>query len=174
MKNRTTYEIGTLILYDWKGVCRVERIGTVPFQKDDGRCYYELCAVFSNSNEYIYIPIDTALFMRPLISREEAEEYLDLFPSLAPKPFSGRTSGELTAHYQEMLAACGIKDCLLLIKEVHAKREGLAQRKKKLGQADVQYLRIAERLVCEEFAAVLQATPAAIRDRLYAAMQSAY
>lgn len=161
------YAVGTSILYGRTGVCRVEGIGTPPFQKNDGHSYYTLRAVFSTSGELIYIPVDTSAVMRPLIGRSEAAGYLDLISMLKPKAFSARRPADLVAHYQEMLTSCEPKDCLLLIKEVYWKQRTL----KKVGQVDARYLKIAERLVCEELAAALDTKPESIRKRLYAAME---
>ncbi len=161
------YEVGTSVLYGRTGVCRVEGIGTPPFQKNDGHRYYMLRSVFSTSGELIYIPVDTSVSIRPLINSGEASDYLNLFPQLKPKAFNSRRPAELIAHYQELLASCDLKSFLLLIKEVYFKQKEL----KKLGQVDTRYLKIAERLVCEELAAVLDTVPESIRRQLYAAME---
>lgn len=60
---------------------------------------------------------------------------------------------------------------MLLIKEISTKQKDLSSHGKKLGTVDEQYLKLAERLVCEEFAAVLHTTPDAVRKRLHAAMR---
>lgn len=161
------YSVGTSVLYGRTGVCRVEGIGTPPFQKSDGHTYYMLRSVFSTSGELIYIPVDTAVSMRPLINSGEASGYLDLIPQLKPQAFSARRPADLAAHYQELLASCDWKSSLLLIKEVYCKQKEL----KKLGQVDSRYLKIAERLVCEELAAVLGTGPDSIKRRVYAAME---
>ena len=75
---------------------------------------------------------------------------------------------ERTAHCQSMLASHKVEDRLLLIKELHAKQRERLRQKKLLGQMDTQYLKLAERLICEEFAVVLDTTPELIRERLYA------
>ena len=160
------YTVGTPILYGRTGVCRVEGIGTPHFQKDDGQTYYTLRSVFSTSGELIYVPVDTVASMRPLIGREEAADYLGLISQLELKSFGSKKPAELIAHYQEMLASCQPKDCLLLIKEVYWKQKSL----KKLGQVDARYLKIAERLVCEEFAVAMGTGPESVKRRLYAAM----
>lgn len=147
-------------------MCKVEGIGTPHFQKDDGHTYYTLRSVFSTSGELIYVPVDTAV-VRPLIGRGEAADYLAQVSELRPKAFNSKKPTELIAHYQEMLASCQPKDCLLLIKEVYCKQKTL----KKLGQVDTRYLKIAERLVCEELAAVLDTKPESIRKRLYSAIE---
>lgn len=47
------YKIGTLVLYDKRGVYKIEGVGPPPVQGTSGN-YYKLRAVFSNSNEIIY------------------------------------------------------------------------------------------------------------------------
>ena len=161
------YEVGTLVLYDKRGVYRVESVGAPPVRGTTGD-YYKLCAVFSNSNEIIYAPVDTSSSMRPLISGGEAAHYLELFSQLEPHVFRSGKTMELTAHYQSMLASRKVEDCLLLIKEIHARQRELVRQKKRLGQVDTQYLKLAEKLVCEEFAVVLDTAPELIRERLHA------
>lgn len=77
---------------------------------------------------------------------------------------------ELAAHYQEVLVPDDPESLLLLIKEIYFKEKGLTAHRKKLGQVDSRYLKVAERLVCEEFAVALQTSPESIKKRLYARM----
>ena len=56
-------------------------------------------------------------------------------------------------------------------KQMGLTQKELAARSKKLGQVDVRYQKLVERLVCEEFAAALGATPDSMKGRLYAAME---
>lgn len=160
------YEVGTLVLYDKRGVYKIESVGAPPIRGTSGD-YYKLCAVFSNSNEIIYTPVDTVSSMRPLISGSEAAHYLELFSQLEPHVFRSGKTMELTAHYQSMLASHKVEDYLLLIKEIHISQKEMIRQKKRLGQRDTQYLKLAEKLICEEFAVVLDTTPDLIRERLY-------
>ena len=57
------YRIGTLVLYDKRGVYKIESEGPPPVRGASGN-YYRLCAVFSNSNEIIYTPVDMVASMR--------------------------------------------------------------------------------------------------------------
>lgn len=164
------YEIGTSILYGRTGVCQIEEIGSAPSRKQDEQSYYKLRAVFSNSGELIYIPVDSTVAMRPLIDGDEAAGYLESVTRMEPEVFPSRRPAELVAHYQEALASCQPENCLLLIKEIYLKGRELHARKKSLGQVDDRYLKIAERLVCEEFAVALKTEPDSIKERLYAAL----
>ena len=162
------YEIGASILFGRTGVCQIEDIGSAPGQNQDKQSYYKLRVMFSTSGERIYIPVDSAVDMRPLIDGDKASGYLELMPQLKPKVFSSRKPAELIAHYQETLASCQPENCLLLIKEIYLKK--MNTRNKKLGQVDDRYLKLAERLVCEEFAVALKTGPDFIKERLYTAM----
>ncbi|WP_251317661.1 hypothetical protein [Flintibacter muris] len=165
------YRAGTLILYERRGVYEIESIGEPPSSVEGGGLYYKLRSPFSTSNEIIYTPVDTTAFMRPLIDKAQAAQYLELCSQLESCPFSSRKTMDLAAHYRGMLASCKLEDCLLLIKEIYAKQRELASHSKKLGQVDQQYLKLAERLVCEEFSAVLHTTPELVKKQLYAAMR---
>lgn len=160
------YEVGTLVLYDKRGVYRIESMGAPPVREISGD-YYRLCAVFSNSNEIIYTPAGTVSSMRPLISGSEAVRQLELFSQLEPRIFRFGKPMDLIAHYKSMLASHKVEDCLLLIKEIHIRQKEMVRQKKQLGQTDTQYLKLAEKLICEEFAVVLDTTPDLIRERLY-------
>lgn len=161
------YGIGTLVLYNKRGVYKIDSVGTPPVRGTTGD-YYKLCAVFSSSNEIIYTPVDGASSMRPLISSSEAADYLELFSQMEPHVFRSGKPMELTARYQSMLASHKVEDCLLLIKEIYVRQEEMVRQKKRLGQVDIRYLKLAEKLICEEFAAALNTTPDLIRERLYA------
>ena len=92
-------------------------------------------------------------------------------PGLEARAFHARRPADLTTHYQKLLATCRLEDSLVLLKELHCKQKELAARSKKLGQVDIRYQKLVERLVCEEFAAALGATPDSMKGRLYAAME---
>lgn len=68
------FKKGTLLIYDTAGVCRVEDVGMpegLPVS-DKKKQYYKLAPVFGVGT--IYIPVDTKVFMRPVISKQEAEK----------------------------------------------------------------------------------------------------
>lgn len=165
------YAVGTSILYGRMGVCQVESIGASPFPEENGRPYYKLRARFSSSGERVYIPVGAEASMRPLVDGGAASGYLALLPRLEVRAFHARRPADLTDHYQKLLATCRLEDCLILLKELYCKQKELAARSRKLGQVDIRYQKLAERLVCEEFAAALDTTPDFMRGRLYAAME---
>ena len=71
------FETGTYIVCGQHGVCRVESVGKLQLTEASGdKEYYTLSKVYSRGG-VLYVPADSEkVVMRPVISREEAEEYL--------------------------------------------------------------------------------------------------
>lgn len=71
-----------MIVYGSSGVCRVDAVG--PLQRagpDPERAYYTLSPMFSSG--VVYTPVDTSVFMRPVLSQSEVETLIDhLFTTL--------------------------------------------------------------------------------------------
>ena len=68
------YEIGDKIIYGENGVCVVERIAPLEISgASKDKLYYHL-RPFTGSGTY-FTPVDSGAFMRPVMSRDEAEGY---------------------------------------------------------------------------------------------------
>ena len=167
------YTVGTYLLYRSAGVCRVEGMDAPKMAKAEKRQYYKLRPAFSTGLDYIYVPLDSPVPLRPIISSGEAARYLDSVSRLKPKAAAMQKTAELSAHYQDLLSTGDPESSLLVIKEIWEKEKGLTGTggKRKLNQADVKYRRLAEKLVCEEFAAALHTEPEAMKERLYQEME---
>ena len=84
------YKIGEKIIYGKTGVCVVESIEekTVPGGK---RPYYTLKPMYQQNN-VIYAPADSdKIFMRPLISRENAERLVESVSAIRDSVLAGNT-----------------------------------------------------------------------------------
>ena len=83
------YQIGDLIVYGGTGVCRVEKVEAPKLKGTDGkRQYYTLKPLYQDGT--ICIPVDTKVFMRPVISREEAEKLIDAIPEVKAEAYHDR------------------------------------------------------------------------------------
>ncbi len=165
------YTVGTYLLYRSAGVCRVEGMDAPKMAKAEKRRYYKLRPAFSEGVDYIYVPLDSPVPLRPIISSGEAARYLDSIARLKPGKAEMQKTADLTAHYRSLLSTGDPEKSLLVIKEIWEKEKGLTGGKRKLNQAEIKYRRLAEKLVCEEFAAALHTEPEAMRERLYRAME---
>ncbi len=148
------YEIGDLIIYGSEGVCRVESVGASPVSgADKERLYYTLSPLYRTG--YVFTPVDSGVFMRPVISKEEALELIRQIPSIEGEAYENRNLRFLTEHYQECLQTHKCYDLVKLIKDVYVKRESAIRRGKKLGQIDERFMKRAEDMLYGELAVAL-------------------
>ncbi len=149
------FEKGSLMVYDTAGVCRVEDIGVpegLPAARE-GREYYKLSPVFGSG--IIYIPVDTKVFMRPVISRQEAERLIRRIPEIRENLCESNNQKALENHYKEFLLTHDCEDLVQLIKTVYMKNKNLERVGKKAGKTDIQYMKRAMALLHEELSIAL-------------------
>lgn len=148
------YRIGDLIVYSGEGVCRVEDIGTPNSSgAQSARIYYTLAPLYRTG--LVYTPVDGNVFMRPVISREEAIALIRQIPDTEAAACEERNLRFLTEHYQSCLQRHDCLETVKLIKSIGQKRQNAASRGKKLGQIDERYRKRAEDLLYGELAVAL-------------------
>lgn len=151
------FQVGELILYGNTGVCRVESIGrregNLLSPEEKKKDYYTLAPLFSDG--VIYAPVDTTVFMRPILSKEQALELIHHIPQIKAEPFATRDQRVLSEHYRTFFDKHNCEDLLQLICNIYVKGENLSKSKKKVGSTDQQYLRRAKNLLHGELAAAL-------------------
>lgn len=94
------YQVCELIVYGGTGVCRVEAVAT-PQQRgpEAGRQYYLLKPLYQDGT--IRIPVDSKVFMRPVISRQEAEALIDAIPGMHAEACHERNFTQLAARFMK-------------------------------------------------------------------------
>ena len=113
------YQAGEFIVYGTNSVCRVESIGKPPFETEEDKLYYTLVPV--TGTETIYIPTDSPVFTRPVISREKAEELINSIPDIEEDHFVCHSVRMANEHYQAALQSHDCEELVQLIKTVYAK-----------------------------------------------------
>ncbi|MBQ6834502.1 MAG: CarD family transcriptional regulator [Lachnospiraceae bacterium] len=150
------FEIGSFLIYDTTGVCKVLDIGVpegLPVANKD-RKYYKLAPVFGSGT--IYIPVDTKVFMRPVISKEEAEALIRRIPEIQEDICESHNLKVLEDHYKASLMSHSCEDLVQLIKTVYTKKKNLEKSGKKTGKTDQQYMKHAKKLLHEELSIALE------------------
>ena len=75
------FAAGDLVVYGGEGVCRVESIGPSGLAYDGGdKVYYHLSPLYRGGT--VMTPVDTAVLMRPIISRDCALKLIAALPAL--------------------------------------------------------------------------------------------
>ncbi len=153
-QTRNRYDVGDLVIYGSIGVCRVDEIGFLDISGiNKSRPYYTLSALYSD--ETVFTPVDTTIFMRPLISNEEAKDIIMKIPGIPAPIYQNRNLKLLEEHYQALLQSHECTAMVQIIKAVYMKNEAARKNGNKLGQTDARYMKQAEDMLYQEFAVVL-------------------
>lgn len=163
------FQVGEYVVCGSRAVCRVEAIGPLRFKECGGGEYYTLCPPFTSSEEKIYVPVDTALPIRRIVTGREALEALCCLEEAGEGPGAVNPRMPLE-RYKEMLSSCDIREELKLFRELYRKEQGTGEGRKRLTQADVTYYKRVERLLCDEFSLALGETWERVMERLYDAV----
>jgi len=158
------FQPGEIIVYGNTGVCRIMEI-TKPNLPgvDREREYYLLSPLFQDGK--IYSPVDnTKVFIRPVISKKQAEEMIDMIPEIQTKQINSISTQQLSEKYQEYFNTHNCTDLLELIMSIYAKKQHQLSLKHKVGQIDERYMRKAEELLYGELAVALDITPKEVPD----------
>lgn len=165
------FEKGSLMIYDTTGVCRVEDIGVpagLPVANKDKK-YYKLAPVFGSGT--IYIPVDTKVFMRPVITKNEAESLIRKIPEIREDICDTHNQKVLEDHYKASLMTHECEDLIQLIKTVYVKKKNLERTGKKTGKTDTQYMKRAKALLHEELSVALEIPVEEVEDYITRAVE---
>lgn len=148
------YKAGDLVIYGNHGVCRIESVGEPNISGvDKSKLYYTLSPLYHS--EKIFTPVDTNIFMRPIITYEEAEQLISHIPPIDKSLNDFEDIRSLEAHYKNLLKSHSCSDLLRLIKTIYAKSRIVEKQGKKLGQIEKRFMSTAEEQLYGEFAAAL-------------------
>ncbi|MGN0983417.1 MAG: CarD family transcriptional regulator [Gemmiger sp.] len=146
------FEPGSLIVYGTTGVCRVVDVGQRQLMRGVVKNCYTLRPLYSN--ETIYIPVDTTVFMRTPITKEQADELIDHIPAQrdAPLPPDLNAARE---YYDNALQSHDCASLLQLVRQIYRKAQRVRENKRQPSQTDQRYLKRAEELLYGELAVAL-------------------
>ena len=158
------FQVGDLIIYGGEGVCRVVGMGVPEVFEEEGddREYYTLEPLYRRGT--VYTPIDTTVFMRHIISKEEVLELIKGIPDINDDIIENRNIRMLSEQYEQIIQSHSCMDLMRLIKSVDHKRRVMIERGKKLGQVDEKFFKRAEELLHGEFAVALDIPKEEVKD----------
>ncbi|MBO5870286.1 MAG: CarD family transcriptional regulator [Clostridia bacterium] len=158
------FAIGDLIIYNEIGVCRVDDIIEKEFPDGVKKCYklqpiYQSCAIFT--------PVDNeTVFMRHIISREEADKLINDVCDIKPAEITSASPRELSNEYESIIKLHDCAELVALTKHIYTKRARLVSVKKKLPAVDERYVKKAEDLLFGELAAALGIDKSSVRENI--------
>ncbi len=137
--------VGDKIIYGENGVCTVDSIAPLPMSGATAdKMYYHL-SPYIGSGTY-YTPVDSAAYMRKLMSREEAEALIASIPSIEPAICNDNRFNHVDAFYKNLFTE---HSCEVLVSVIKGLNLRMTDRKSKSSRAEVTMKRAKEILYGE-------------------------
>lgn len=148
------YKIGEFIVYGNEGVCEVENISELNIPGTDKiKNYYSLKPMHGNGK--VFVPVDTNIFMRPVVTPEEIQDIIKDIPLVDEAKQELNSARALQEHYKKLLNTHECVDTLTVMVSLNNKKANLVKNNKKLGQIEEKFFRIANDLIEDELSIVL-------------------
>ena len=139
------FSVGDKIVYGENGVCTVAKVAPLDHAgASPGKLFYHLEPLIGSGT--YYTPVDSGAFMRPVISREEAEALIDAMPSIEPAICRDNRFNHVDAFYKELFRQ---HSCEALVAIVKGLRERMNEKKTKSSRAESTMRRARDMLLGE-------------------------
>ena len=137
------FSVGDKIIYNESGVCIIEKIAPLDISSGD-RLYYHLQPLVGSGT--YFSPVDSSAFMRPVISREEAEALIAQIPEIQPAVCNDTRFNHVDAFYKELFRQHTPDALVAIIKGLRIRSSG---KKAKSSRAEATMKRAKEALYGE-------------------------
>jgi len=126
------FSVGDKIIYGENGVCTVEKIAPLDmYGASADKLYYHLSPLIGTGT--YFAPVDSNAFMRPVISREEAEALIDSMESIEPAICTDTRFNHVDAFYKELFKQ---HSCEALVAIVKGLKGRMSDKKTKSSRAE--------------------------------------
>jgi CarD family transcriptional regulator len=136
------FSVGEKIIYGENGVCTVEKIEPLAMSgASKDKLYYHLRPMIGSG--MVFTPVDSGAYMRPVMSREEAEALIEAMPGIEPAVCYDNRFNHVDAFYKELFRQ---HSCEALVAIVKGLRSRMAERKTRSSRAEATMKRAREML----------------------------
>lgn len=151
---RNEFDVGDLVVYGTRGVCRVKEISEMQAPSGMMRDYYTLEPLFL-SDSTIYSPVDNKkVIMRQVVTREYAMQLIDDIPNIETLKIKDDKQREAALH--DCVSTCDLRELVKIIKTLYDRRKQREAAGKKATSVDEKYLKIAENNLYSELSIPLE------------------
>ncbi len=145
-------KVGEKVVYGKTGVCTVEGQCEKELIRNQKKLYYVLKPLGSENNT-IFVPVDAnKVFIRPVISKEQAEELILKIPEITELSADIELSKD---QYDAIISTHNCEDLIGLTFRLYNKKKTAIENRKKPGYVDERYMALAEKLLFGELACAL-------------------
>ena len=147
------FAVGEYVVHPGQGVCQVEDVTEGP------QAIYQLMPVGKRHPMRISFPIANEGRLRPVISRDEANDLIDEVPTIEVERFEARNNSLEEEHYRTEMRQGSCRDSIRIAKTFRIRIDELSARNKKPPVAYERILKEARERCSSELAVALGCTP---------------
>ena len=153
-KGTKMYCVNDTVVYGVQGICKVTDITT---QQVEGQWvkYYMLRPIYDDKSVF-FVPVQNETLtgrVRPILTKEEIYQLIHSMPS--EQEIWIEKENLRKEKYQQILSQGNRKELVMLIKTLYFHQKAQKEKGRKLHLSDERFLREAEKMLYDEFAAVL-------------------
>lgn len=154
--------IGEKVLYGAAGACTITDICTKKFGDKGEREYYVLVPVH-DTRTTLYVPVDNEALqakMKKLLSAEEIEALIASMPREEAVWINDEKARQES--FKNILKSGDRRELINMTKALYRHRQKVTAMGRKLHMSDERLFKEAEKLLCDEFAVVLEMQPSEV------------
>lgn len=151
------FNCGDLIVYGNNGVCRVEEITEMSLTGGEEQLYYVLKSKTGGGTAYV--PVNSPVYMRPVMSQQEAEELVRQIPFVKTDCFEVSNARDMQKLYRETIQSHDCVQIISLIKHIRRTEKKKQEMKKKLSSTEERFLEQAMKIINSELSVALNLEP---------------
>lgn len=139
------FSVGEKIIYGENGVCTVDSIAPLPMSgSSKDKLYYHLTPYIGTGT--YYAPVDSACYMRSVMSREEADAFIATIGSIEPAVCNDNRFNHVDTFYKNLFKE---HTCEALVSVIKGLKLRMGDRKTKSSRAETTLKRAKEILYGE-------------------------
>lgn len=147
------YSVGDYLVHPGQGVCQVQDVTS------GSQAVYQLLPIGKRHPVHISFPVANEARLRPVLSRAEAEQIIDDYPTIEIERFRARNNSLEEEHYRTEMRQGSCRDSVRIVKTFRARIDELSARNKKPPVAYERILKEARERSCVELSVALGCTP---------------
>ena len=148
------FSIGQYVSCGNKGVCTIENVTTLDISGVDKKKMYYILKPYYMAASTVYVPVDSsATSIRPILTREEAQELLEEIPDIPM--LSIQNEKLIEQDYKNAMKTNRCEEWISIIKTIYARKQKRLQAGRKETAVDGRYFKLAEDNLYGELAIVL-------------------
>lgn len=156
------FKVNDYIMYGVTGVCKVIDIKEESFINSNSKECYVLSPIYSK-NTIIKIPVDNdKVSMRKLHSKEEVFSLINNMPNKETLWIDN--DKERSEKFKAMLKTGDCEELITLVKSIYFNKKNKMSVGRKINKNDDEIMKVAENLLNEEFATILDIHPSEVKS----------